>query len=127
MNQSMPELPYAGTSGYSGTDTSEDRARIQDSNGTTSKRQKETLMYLWMQHEQGVTWKEIADELGLHHGSASGVLSVLHLAGRIERLAETRNRCKVYVLPEYVAGRKTELHRGKKSAVHNCWNCGVNL
>jgi hypothetical protein len=84
-------------------------------------------MYLWMQHEQGATWKEIADELGLHHGSASGVLSVLHLTGKIERLAESRNRCKIYVLPEYVAGRKTELHRGKKSSVHNCWNCGVNL
>lgn len=127
MNQSMPELPYVGTSGYSGTDTSENRARSEDASGKTGKRQKETLMYLWMQHEQGATWKEIADELGLHHGSASGVLSVLHLAGKIERLADSRNRCKIYVLPEYVAGRKTELHRGKKSSVHNCWNCGVNL
>ena len=127
MNQLMPELPYAGTSGYSGTDTSEDRARTADSNGKTGKRQKEALMYLWMQYEEGATWKEIADALGLHHGSASGVLSVLHLAGKIERLAATRNRCKIYVIPEYVAGRKTELHRGKKSAVHHCWNCGVNL
>ena len=127
MNQLMPELPYAGTSGYSGTSTSEDRARTADSNGTTGKRQKEALMYLWMQHEAGATWKEVADALGLHHGSASGVLSVLHFGGHIERLAETRNRCKVYVIPEYVAGRKTEIHGGKKAAVHKCWNCGVNV
>jgi len=123
----MPELPYAGTSGYSGTDTSENRARIDDSNGTTGKRQSQTFSFLSQRHKNGATWKEIADALGLHHGSASGVLSVLHLAGKIERLAETRNRCKIYVLPEYVDGRKTELHRGKKSAVHHCWNCGVNL
>lgn len=127
MSQLLPELPYAGTSGYSGTDTSEKRARSEDTMGITGKRQKETLLFLMMQNEYGATWKEIADELGLHHGSASGVLSVLHLAGRIARLTDSRNRCKIYVLPDYVAGRKTEVHRGKKSAVHQCWNCGVNV
>lgn len=127
MSQFQTELPYAGTSGYSGTDTSEKRARTEDTMGITGKRQKETLSFLSEQHEFGATWKEIATQLGLHHGSASGVLSVLHLTGRIARLSDSRNHCKIYVLPEYVAGRKTEVHRGKKSAVHKCWNCGVNV
>jgi hypothetical protein len=123
----MPELPYAGTSGYSGTDTSEARARKQDADGTTTKRQKEALMFLWMQHENGCTWKEFAEAFGVHHGSASGVLSVLHLAGKIERLALTRNRCKIYVIPEYVAGRETEKHGSNKNVAHKCWNCGVDV
>jgi hypothetical protein len=41
------------------------------------------------------------------------VLSDLHKAGRIARLTEERNRCKVYVLPEYVNGRETEPHGGR--------------
>lgn len=118
----QPELPYAGTSGHSGTTTSRERAINADKSGQTGRRQKETLMFLWMQHENGATWKEIADELNLHHGSASGVLSVLHLAGRIERLAETRNRCKVYVLPEYVNGRAVE-----KRKQRCCPHCGGDL
>jgi hypothetical protein len=63
----------------------------------------------------GVTWLELAAVLDVHHGSASGVLSVLHKGGRICRLTERRNRCKVYCLPEYVNGRETEPH-GRKPA-----------
>ena len=39
---------------------------------------------------------------------------------RIARLKETRNRCKVYVLPEFVVDRKVEMRAPKKS----CPNCG---
>jgi hypothetical protein len=49
----------------------------------------------------------------MHHGQASGALSVLHKEGRIARLTERRNRCAVYVLPEYVQGRETSPHGGK--------------
>ncbi len=52
-----------------------------------------------------MTWKEIAQETGWHHGTASGALSVLHKVGAIARLAETRSRSAVYVLPAHVAGR----------------------
>jgi len=117
-----PELPYNGTSGWSGSETSKARARKQDVDGTTTKRQKDALMFLWEQHENGCTWKELAEAFGVHHGSASGVLSVLHLAERIERLALTRNRCKIYVMPEFVAGRETEKRKQKC-----CPHCGGNL
>jgi hypothetical protein len=116
----FPEVPYNGTSGWSGTDSSAERARVQDADGTTGKRQIAALTYLARQGTEGATWKELADYLGLHHGSASGVLSVLHLTERIARLKETRNRCKVYVLPEFVHNRKIEIRQQKKS----CPNCG---
>ena len=116
----FPELPYSGTSGFSGSSSSEERARSQDSDGTTGKRQLAALTFLANRGIHGSTWKELADAIGLHHGSASGVLSVLHLTERIARLKETRNRCKVYVLPEFVVDRKVEMRAPKKS----CPNCG---
>lgn len=116
-----PLLPYAGTSGWSGSDTSKARAVTADRDGTTSARQKAVLELLSWQGSLGVTWREVADRLDLHHGSASGVLSVLHKEGVIARLAEARDRCKVYVLPSYVEGRATEPH-GRKA--HACPNCG---
>lgn len=117
-----PELPYAGTSGHSGSDTSLERVIRQDSDGTTTKRQMECIRLLAHRGEFGLTWKELSDATGLHHGSASGVLSVLHLAEKIERLAEVRNRCKVYVLPEFVGGRNTEKRKKK-----HCPHCGGSL
>jgi hypothetical protein len=108
----QPELPYGrgedANSGYSGTDTSEERARRQDADGTTRQRQQATLGGLAARRAYGLTWKELADSLGVHHGAASGVLSTLHKAGRIARLSERRHGCKVYVLPEYTNGRRTE-------------------
>lgn len=117
-----PELPYAGTSGHSGSETSLGRVIREDSDGTTAKRQLETLRILAHRGEFGVTWKELSELTGLHHGSASGVLSVLHLAEKIERLAEIRNRCKVYILPEFVNGRNTEKRKKK-----HCPHCGGDL
>ena len=116
----FPEVPYNGTSGWSGSDSSEERARVQDSDGTTGKRQGAALTYLANRGKHGATWRELAEALGLHHGSASGVLSVLHLTERIARLKDTRNRCKVYVLPEFIDSRKVENRQKKKS----CPNCG---
>jgi len=103
-----PILPYAGTSGHSGTDTSERRARVEDTDGTTTARQSETLRRLAETGSHGMTWHDLADLAGWHHGQASGVLSVLHRAGLISRLSISRNRCKVYVLPMFVDGRATE-------------------
>jgi hypothetical protein len=76
----------------------------------TAQRQQQVLAFLRDVEGMGLTWKEYAEMARLHHGQASGVLSVLHKAGRIARLDEVRNRCKVYVLPEYVNERATEQH-----------------
>lgn len=117
----IPLLPYAGTSGWSGSETSHARAVSADRDGTTSDRQRQALESLDLALTRGRTWRELADEYGWHHGTASGVLSVLHREGVIARLSTSRQRCKVYVLPEYVAGRETERH-GRKP--RPCSKCG---
>lgn len=109
----MTELPYGGhtdpNSGFAaGVATSEERARLDDADGTTSRRQATTRLMMQHRAATGVTWKELAGWTGWHHGQASGVLSVLHKAGRIARLTERRDRCFIYVLPEYVNGRDTQ-------------------
>lgn len=110
----QPMLPYNGTSGWSGSDTSAARAERNDSNGTTARQQNEVLRILDAFGGYGVTWKELAGMTGWHHGTASGNLSILHKAGRIARLTTTRQRCKVYVLPEYAVDRPTEPHGSHK-------------
>jgi hypothetical protein len=115
-----PSLPYAGTSGWSGTDTSRGRAIDADSTGLTGERQARVIEILDERGEYGLTWKDLADILGAHHGTASGVLSVLHKSGHIARLSESRDRCKIYVLPEYVNGRECE----SQGRSRECPNCG---
>lgn len=115
-----PILPYANTSGWSGSATSRERARRSDSDGTTSLRQAQTLSALQEAGYDGLTWLELANRQGWHHGTASGSLSVLHKAGRIARLAVSRERCRIYVLPEYADGRATEAHGRKPKPCPNC-------
>lgn len=115
----LPLTPYAGTSGWSGSTTSLERAVTEDLNGTTRNRQSETLTTLRMSGSSGVTWKELAKIKNWHHGQASGVLSVLHKGGLIARLKQTRNRCAIYVLPENVEGRETAQPKIKR-----CRHCG---
>lgn len=121
MTEDTPLLPYAGTSGWSGSETSRERAETQDTDGTTSARQTETLNWLRERGTFGVTWKELANIELWHHGQASGVLSVLHKVGRIARLTERRDRCAVYVLPEYVNGRETAPHGRQRTASAYEW------
>lgn len=82
--------------------TSVARAIHEDDTGTTSRRQKDVLALLASRGEAGATWKEVADELRLHHGQASGALSTLHKAGLIFALAgKPRNGCQPYVHDKY--------------------------
>lgn len=118
-------LPYNGTSGWSGTDTSEERARRNDSDGTTGKTQTATMIALEHAAYDGLTWRELAEILNAHHGTASGALSVLHKTGKIARLTERRDRCKVYVHLDNVWGRDTE--QPKTNQIHACPNCGHEL
>jgi DNA-binding MarR family transcriptional regulator len=119
----QPELPYSGTSGHSGTDTSKARALNADRSGKTALRQAQTLNLLAQRKLVGITWKELSEITGLHHGTASGVLSVLHKAGRIARLKESRDGCKVYVDVACIEGRVIEKQGRKKCCPH----CGGYL
>lgn len=102
-------LPYAGTEGYAGSDTSRERAKRDVVEGTASKRQRYVLILARQAGERGITVADIRDA-SLHHGRVSGALSVLHKVGKLSRLTEVRGRCKVYVLPEFVNDRPTERH-----------------
>ncbi len=120
-----PALPYAGSSGWSGSDTSRDRAARNDSDGTTAGSQAQTLELLLQARRDGLTWQELAFATGLHHGGASGVLSVLHKTDQIQRLTAVRNRCKVYVHPLFLDERETEIHSSAKPPVTiQCPHCG---
>ena len=119
----QPELPYSGTSGHSGTDTSKERALTADRSGKTALRQAQALNLLSQRKMSGLTWKELSEITGLHHGTASGVLSVLHKTGRIARLKESRDGCKVYVDVSCVEGRVIEIQGRKRCCPH----CGGNL
>jgi len=118
----MPVLPYAGTSGWSGSDTSRERALRNDHDGTTSAQQSKTIDDLNYAKADGLTWKELADINGWHHGQASGVLSTLHKANLVCRLIQRRNRCAIYVLWAYQDGRDYAARTVKK-----CKHCGGEL
>lgn len=118
-------LPYpderaGASSGWSGSETSRERAEHADADGTTTARQQQVLRYLATAAEQGVTWKELVEAypaLFPHHGSASGVLSNLHKAGKITRVTERRQRCQIYVLPQCAAGRTTVAQGQRRARV----------
>lgn len=114
-----PSLPYNGSSGYSGTDTSKDRADYLDKRGITKQRQFETMRLLAKSGANGLTCQELETITELHHGNASSVLSNLHKDGKIARLSLKRKRYKIYVLPEYVIGRNVEKQKPK-----HCKHCG---
>jgi DNA-binding transcriptional regulator GbsR (MarR family) len=65
--------------------------------------------------EHGLTVRELREETGWHHGKASAILSHLHQYGEVQRLHLMRRRCGIYVMPEYVAGRKTVPHSANRS------------
>lgn len=107
-------FPYAGHSGASGSDASYERADREDNGGITSLRQQQTLSVLTVAGPHGLTWTELGHQYGWHHGQSTGVLSMLHKAGRIARLRDKRNRCSIYVMPDQVLGRETAAHGRRK-------------
>lgn len=117
MSSDQPVLPYpeAGgtefTSGWSGSDTSHERAQREDRQGITAKRQRETLAFVAACGRDGVTVADLRDITGWHHGQASSALSVLHKTGQLVRLTERRDRCQVYVHPDFSEGRDEAPYR----------------
>lgn len=116
MSARLPVLPYAGTSGWSGSESSRARAAADDSTGATAHRQSVVLRSLGAAGHAGLTWRELSGQTGWHHGQASGALSALHKSGRVVRLREVRGRCKVYTLPQFVDERPAEAHGRRRSA-----------
>jgi hypothetical protein len=108
-----PVLPYpepdgTATAGWSGTDTSRERAKEEAADGTVGQRQQKVLSLLSFYGPLGLTVAKLRSLTGWHHGQASSVLSTLHKEGVIARLEEKNNRCHVYVLPENVGDRPTQ-------------------
>ena len=117
-------VPYNGTAGWSGTDTSEQRALDNIHSGRELNHQQLALSLLKKAGANGLTWKDLATATGWHHGTASGVLSVLHKVGVIIRSTEIRNRCKVYYHPDHADSVIAEVHGTKP---RTCTNCGHDI
>lgn len=108
-----PVLPYNGDSGWSGSDASRDRAYREDASGITADSQRRVYDWLAAAGADGVTVAEIREpHTDLHHGAASGALSVLHLEGYIARLKDRRGECSIYVLPQHINGRQDMPRKG---------------
>lgn len=113
----LPFTPYdRGTSsGHSGSETSEERSLERDSTGKTAKTQRRVFNLVRGLNTGGLTVAELRSILTTeHHGTLSGALSNLHQQGLLARLKERRNRCQVYVAPEFVGGRETVPHGRSK-------------
>ena len=124
MAEYVPYRPYKGTAGWSGTDTSKARAVDNITSGREENNQQKALHLLKHMGKLGLTWKELAQETGWHHGTASGVLSVLHLSGAIVRTYTTRNRCKIYVHQNFKDEVKVEPYKKREKL---CPNCGHDV
>jgi len=119
----LPLTPYAGTSGWQGSEASRDRVLEDDKNGLTAHCQRMSLYRVQTQGERGLTWKELGEIENWHAGQSSGSLSVLHKEGYIYRLKEKRNRCSVYVTEEFINGREIS----ERKVQDTCKHCGGKL
>lgn len=121
-DDSLPGFGEPGTP-WSGTETSRARAAARDKEGTEIRLRDQVIEYLSLRSASGVTWREVASRFGVHHGSASSVLSTLHKAGHIHRLSERRDKRAVYVLPQFTEGRPVMSYGGRPK-IHTCPACG---
>lgn len=117
-------VPYNGTAGWSGTDTSQQRAIDNIHSGRELNNQQLALLLLKKAGANGLTWKELATATGWHHGTTSGVLSVLHQSGAIVRTVKVRNKCKIYVHQDY---KDQVMHEVYKKREKLCPHCGNDI
>jgi DNA-binding MarR family transcriptional regulator len=92
--------------------------------GRELNNQQIALAYLKSKGTDGATWKDLATETGWHHGTSSGVLSVLHQSGAIVRTIKTRNRCKIYVHQNFKDQVMYEEYKRKQKP---CPHCGLDI
>lgn len=90
---------YNGTQGHVDRPASRDRAE-NEARGEAVDRSLDVLKLL-RQYPLGLTWKDVADHLGYHHGQASGTLSNLHKSGRVFMLSIKRGKSHPYVHADY--------------------------
>jgi hypothetical protein len=57
---------------------------------------------------EGMTVVDVREHFRVHHGAASSALSIAHRDGYLTRLADKRDRSRIYVLPSDTAGRVTQ-------------------
>ena len=117
-------VPYNGTAGWSGTDTSQERAMINLRTGKEYNNQQKALHLIKEAGSQGLTWKELSEQTDMHHGTASGVLSILHKSGAILRTTRVRNKCKIYMDIAFTDKVMHEVYISKKKL---CPHCGNNI
>ena len=122
MAEYVPYRPYKGTAGWSGTDTSKTRAIDNIESGKELNHQVTALAYLKLAANNGLTWKELAEKTGWHHGTTSGVLSVLHQSGAIVRALKARNRCKIYVHQDFKWHIQHEVYKKREKLCPHCGN-----
>lgn len=108
MSGTYPEPDGMMTGGHSGGSTSHERAVREVQDGTLTGRLSGVREIAWAEGRRGITVSEVRHTLRLHHGQASSALSNLHRTGHLARLAERRNGCFVYVVPEQVCDRPTQ-------------------
>jgi predicted transcriptional regulator len=87
---------YAGTSGYVNQPASIARATTEAASGVSTERAQRILTHL-AHSPEGMTWRQLALALNLHHGQISGALSNLHKSGHVFMLRQQRNKCHPYV------------------------------
>ena len=114
-------VPYNSTAGWSGTDTSKERAMYNLRTGKEYNNQQKALELL-NDNPAGITWKEFSEQAGIHHGTASGVLSVLHKSGAILRSIRIRNGCKIYFGIQYRNVIANEIYKQKAKLCPHCGN-----
>jgi hypothetical protein len=117
-------VPYNGTAGWSGSDTSQQRALDNIHSGREENNQQKALRLLKLRGTTGLTWKELSLDTGWHHGTASGILSILHMSDAIVRTYTVRNRCKVYVHQNFKDEVKVE---PRKKPEKFCPHCGHDI
>jgi len=115
-------LPYDGTAGWSGSTTSKVRAKDNVIRKREDSNQALTIALL-KRADDGLTWKELAAYNSWHHGTASGVLSVLHKGGLIVRGTNVRNRCKVY----YHISKAINVVAESHGRIKLCPHCGNDI
>jgi len=88
---------YNGTAGYVNRPASIERETKKE----LSERLAQVMCSVREAGEEGLTWHEVAQENGLHHGQASAALSNLHRLGHVFTLREKRGKCHPYIATEY--------------------------
>lgn len=92
---------YGETAGFVNAPASRERAAREAASGIFNARASLILEVL-RKHPDGLTWKDLATMLSLHHGQVSGALSNLHRKGFVFMLHTKRERCHPYVHIDHI-------------------------